>query len=122
METWDHELLLEQAMASTVDTETASAIEERMSEYLEAVETSTLSTDTRETLTMATKKAFIPRFAAVYHEEQVPDTPETLVRLFMHNSLPLNGQVQLASPSQRQFRSAGLLPSSVPPSSPCPSS
>ncbi|KAE9391185.1 hypothetical protein BT96DRAFT_945583 [Gymnopus androsaceus JB14] len=68
-----------------------------------------------------TKKAFLSRFAAITREEVVPDTPESLVRLFKDLSLPLGGKEPSPSPIRQPYRTGGLASSSVPPSSPCPS-
>ncbi|KAE9391690.1 hypothetical protein BT96DRAFT_1001057 [Gymnopus androsaceus JB14] len=118
---WDAELRQEMSMASAMDAGTAQAVDERMSEYLEALETSTVSQETRKALTLETKKAFLSRFAAITREEVVPDTPESLVRLFKDLSLPLGGKEPSPSPIRQPYRTGGLASSSVPPSSPCPS-
>ena len=98
MQIWDAKLRQEIVMASTLDPGTAQAVEKRMSEYLEALETLTVSKETRKALTLETKKAFLSRFAAVTWEEVVPDTPESLVHLFKDLSLPLGGKERSPSP------------------------
>ncbi|KAE9394148.1 hypothetical protein BT96DRAFT_943376 [Gymnopus androsaceus JB14] len=96
---WDAELRQEMSMASAMDAGTAQAVDERMSEYLEALETSTVSQETRKALTLETKKAFLSRFAAITREEVVPDTPESL----NHPPVPSVSHIEPAGLHLRAF-------------------